>query len=464
MRRFTPSDRALIERLSVVAREGPLPVGRFLQCAHFSEAAGRALILQPHGRFGYLYLRPARLAEAGTAARERQQLMELWMLLAWLRQQGLLALAFDDGPPPDALCFVGECFGSVRLEKSRIVVNERGDYSDEPNRIVSPHGDPVYEGIRLEGDAFDMAWRQVRGTLLVSAAVDELLPRPEVAAPPPMAPPPPPPAAKPVARWPRRAAWAGSAASVLGGTAWWQWPDTPAAPPTPPAAVAAAPSASARSAPAATLTFSHGLDLSKWNGDWLEHLQGPLQGIAFVYARASDGLAHDPSFDAHWSALARLGLARGAYHFYRAGDDAQAQVQKFMQRLGPTGPRDLPPALDVEAESFAALPADVDRQAVVEALLGALALLERSTGRVPLVYTNIDVGNRWLADPRFARYPLWIADWSRRDAPRLPAAWRERGHLIWQRTDRYTLPAAGALSLDLDIYAGSAEQLLAAGR
>lgn len=470
MRRFTPSDRALLERLSVVAREGPLPMGRFLQTVHFSEAAGRALILQPHGRFGYLYVRPARLAEPGTAARERQQLMELWMLLAWLRQQGLLALTVDDGPVPDALSFVGESLDAVRLEKSRIVVNTRGDYSDEPNRIVSAHGDPVFEGIRLEGDAFDMAWRHTRGTLLVSAGIDDLLPRSEPAALPPSTPAVvQAPASLPRSRWTRRAAWAGTAASML-GSAWWGWSDpsvdapSDSTRPVASSATSAAASGAAAQARPVTLPPSHGIDLSKWNGDWLEHLQGPLLGIAFAYARASDGLTVDPSFAAHWKALAEKGLVRGAYHFYRADLDPKAQMHGFVQRVGPPGPKDLPVAVDLEAASFAAVPAHVDPRVVVEGLLDALAALERLGGRTPVVYTNLETGERWLTDARFSRYPLWIADWSSREAPRLPSAWRERGHLIWQRTDRYALPAAGGLALDLDIYPGSAEQLLATTR
>lgn len=459
MRSFSDAEQALLQRLAVVAREGPLPVERFLQCAHFSEAQGRALILQPQGRFGYLYLRAGRLAQPGTAARERLALVEVWQLLSWLRREGYASISGEEPSATEALCFVGERFGPVRLEKSRIVVNERGEYSDEPNRIVSPLGDPVYDGLRFDGDAFDLAWRHCRGTLVVSAAIEELLP---------VAPVPPPSSATPAMALPSLASrlrrwlgWrpAGAAAALLSAAgSWWAMSDpAPAADPAP----APAPGAQVSAVPAPT-GMTYGLDLSKWDGDWLEHLQGPLEGIGFVYARVSDGLGTDPRFAAHWAALGQRGIARGGYHFYRAGLDVSAQVHHFARLLGPIGEGDLPPAVDVEEASFDTQ--GVPQQAAAAELLAGLVLLEQLTGRTPMVYTNRDTADRWLRDERFARFPLWVADWSQRQAPRIPWAWRERGHRIWQRTDRYVLPAAGRLALDLDLYAGSVAQLLAEGR
>jgi hypothetical protein len=62
MRRFDPQEIAWLECLVLVARIGPISAPAFLARLHFSRAAGRALILQPRGHFGYCYVRPAHLA------------------------------------------------------------------------------------------------------------------------------------------------------------------------------------------------------------------------------------------------------------------------------------------------------------------------------------------------------------------------------------------------------------------
>lgn len=217
-------------------------------------------------------------------------------------------------------------------------------------------------------------------------------------------------------------------------------------------------SAPTASAPSPVLVH-HGVDISKWNGDWLEHLQGPLTDISFVLVRASDGLRPDTSFARHWAAASKVGLVRGSYHYYRVQVNPLAQVRLYLSVLGTLGAQDIAPVLDVEEQSFPASGTPASLAKVQTDLLTALEAIERQTGRTPMIYTNLTIGNRWLDDPRFSRFPLWIADWSHRDQPRLPTAWRERGHKFWQRTDRYALPAAGHVALDLDLFTGRREDM-----
>ena len=110
---------------------------------------------------------------------------------------------------------------------------------------------------------------------------------------------------------------------------------------------------------------------------------------------------------------------------------------------------------NLEALSFprdAAPPALADVQAN---LLAALERIETRTGRVPLLYTNVSVGNQYLDDPRFARFPLWIADWTGSPEPTLPRVWQDAGFRFWQRSSHYTLPAAGSEPLDFDLFRGA---------
>lgn len=506
MRRFDAQEIAWLERLVVVARMGPIPAAAFLGRLHFGRAAGRGLILQPRGHFGYCYVRPARLAVAGAAEEERRGLMGLLLLLAWLRREGYVAVEHDDGDAPPPLVVVGEAFDAVRAERSRVVLNAEGEYSSDPQQVLDAHGGVAYQGLRLEGDAFALAYEWARGTLHASLALEELLALAR----------PPAPAAVP-SREPRRwsvlgvlekakvvsedagslagaahvflhmhiGVWllglfsAGVAALHLGGVfapddhaspvghvlpravastdsvrrglAPVRLAPATATPPAPDTAVMAAP------APAQIL---YGLDVSKWNGNWVDHLKGPLSGISFVFVRASDGLSADPAFDQHWTAVRSNGLVRGSYHFYRADLDPDHQVQLYLRMLGGAAEQDdITPVLDFEAESLPSAGAP-PKEKVQADLLRALQALERHGGRVPMIYTNWDMGTKWLDDERFARYPLWIADWTQRQAPRLPATWAQQGFRFWQRTDTYQPPSASKLAMDLDWFIGRREDLV----
>ncbi|ANH67697.1 hypothetical protein ABE85_09175 [Mitsuaria sp. 7] len=135
-------------------------------------------------------------------------------------------------------------------------------------------------------------------------------------------------------------------------------------------------------------------------------------------------------------------------------------MQLYLHMLGGTADKsDIAPVLDFEADSFPVGDPPTKEQVQAE-LLRALQFLERNGGRIPLIYTNLDVGTRWLDDDRFARYPLWIADWSAQHKPRLPPTWARQGFRFWQRTDHYQLPEQGQLAMDLDWFIGAREDLL----
>ena len=503
MRRFDSQEIAWLECLVLVARIGPISAPAFLARLHFSRAAGRALILQPRGHFGYCYVRPAHLATADAAQDERRSLMALLLLLAWLRREGYLAVEHDEGDMAPPLLVVGEAFDAVRPERSRVVLNAQGDYSCEPHQVLSVRGEVAYEGLRLEGDAFTLAREWARGTLHASLALEELLalvrPAPQPA-----------PACVPVEAVHARAPGGGSrtiaavartmlrlnvvtwltllvCAAIAGiqlGGAVRPGERTAGPGPTPVAAVRTAPVSMqqdlpathasvasisaptpAVAAPTPTPTFTvtpastpagplYGLDVSKWNGNWVDQLKGSLAGISFVFVRASDGLTADPTFDRHWTAVRSNGLVRGSYHFYRVDIDADQQAQFYLRMLGGASEQgDIAPALDFEAESFPP-GAPPPKEKVQADLLRALQALERQGGRVPMIYTNWDMGTKWLDDERFARYPLWIADWSQRNAPRLPATWAQQGFRFWQRTDHYLPPNDNRLAMDLDWFIG----------
>lgn len=241
------------------------------------------------------------------------------------------------------------------------------------------------------------------------------------------------------------------AAFVVG---WWTGEHRRAGQLTPAAAQAAAPTAKA----APLRGRFHGLDVSRWNGDWLTHLRSPISSVTFVFVRASSGLSTDPLYQKNWEALKQLGMIRGTYHFFQFNQDPKAQAKHYAGVIGQHEPREIPPAVDFEELSLPA-GATPSVSAVQDRLLLMLRTLESATGRAPIIYADTSMAEKWLANPEFARYDLWLADWSASHTPRVPSVWKKKGFRFWQRASTYTIPEDGRSPLDLDLFDGSLEEI-----
>jgi lysozyme len=145
-------------------------------------------------------------------------------------------------------------------------------------------------------------------------------------------------------------------------------------------------------------------------GHDVSHWQPPGQGLAascrnaggrYVWLKSSQGQSQrDAAMDGHRSAFA--GVPRGAYHFL----DFSGATGEAANFLAATAGRawEMPHVLDAEQRN-----AGNPRQ-TADYLLRMLDIIERATGRTPMIYT----GPGWwqpsvTPDPRFARYPLWLA-------------------------------------------------------
>jgi GH25 family lysozyme M1 (1,4-beta-N-acetylmuramidase) len=202
----------------------------------------------------------------------------------------------------------------------------------------------------------------------------------------------------------------------------------------------------------------YGVDLSKWNASYLDAAIATEQ-VKFVILRATYGAREDSSFRAAWARLGGHAVARGAYHFYRADEHPIDQLSTFLSLYSPNESRAMPPVLDFEELSFDKSSAQQPLSHIQDDLLKALSHLEQTTGQTPVLYTNLVVGNRYLSDTRFARFPLWIADWTSVNEPKLPNAWKNVGYLFWQRSSSYTLVGETNAPVDMDVFRGDPSRL-----
>lgn len=192
-----------------------------------------------------------------------------------------------------------------------------------------------------------------------------------------------------------------------------------------------------------------GIDVSKWQGavDWP---RVKASGVVFAFARATYGAKEvDADFAANWRAMRDAGVVRGAYHFFVTHEDAAAQAELFVKTVGRPEAGDLPPVLDVEAESGAGAN-------LVEGVKTWLAAVEQGLGRKPIIYTAPSFWNENMTD-EFGAYPLWVAEYGVSE-PRPVKGWTT--WTFWQYSQGGSVAGVNG-TVDLDRFKGSAADLAA---
>jgi lysozyme len=192
-----------------------------------------------------------------------------------------------------------------------------------------------------------------------------------------------------------------------------------------------------------------GVDVSYYQGtiDW-NAVHGA--GNDFAITRVSDGTGFmDPKFDQNWAGIKAAGMVRGAYQFFRPAQDAGAQADLVVQKVGLLGPGDLPVTCDVEV-------ADGVSPATYEAHLQTwVDKVTAGTGKPPMIYTGKYFWNGNVQSSAQSNLPLWIAVWGA-TCPDLPTPWSNWA--FWQDADNGSVPGISG-AVDTDKFNGSLAQL-----
>jgi lysozyme len=200
--------------------------------------------------------------------------------------------------------------------------------------------------------------------------------------------------------------------------------------------------------------FVCGIDVSHFQGliDWRKAAE---LDVKFAFIKATDGIAGiDAMFDTNWLASKAAGVRRGAYHFFRAEQDAERQAQSFISKLNEDW-GELPGVLDFEVLGSAS--AD-------QALNGVMCwmeLVEAASGRMPLLYTGPSFWKTQVKDSNaFSTHALWIAHYTSALRPALPSAWKQ--WTFWQYSEQGNVPGIKG-PVDLDRFSGNVMELEALG-
>jgi lysozyme len=181
-----------------------------------------------------------------------------------------------------------------------------------------------------------------------------------------------------------------------------------------------------------------GVDVSAFQGsiDW-QRVHG--SGMSFAYLKATEGGDFvDHRFGVNWAETGRVGLPRGAYHFFTFCRDAREQAEHFLATV-PDDPWALAPAVDLELAGNCAARPDVE--VVREQLAVFLRAVEARSTAPTVLYVGRDFLDRYEAALPADR-PLWVRRLLLR--PSTP------GWDIWQASHRADVPGIEG-GVDLDV-------------
>lgn len=190
----------------------------------------------------------------------------------------------------------------------------------------------------------------------------------------------------------------------------------------------------------------HGIDVSHHQGvvNWDTVV---TQNIDFAFVKATEGEGfQDSCFLHNWTELKRVGIRRGAYHFFYPVLSVQEQVDNFIRTVELI-PGDLPPVVDFEVTNR------MVKREIIERLELWLVKIEGHYNIRPIIYTNQKLFNQYLSD-KFDDYPLWIARYN--TIPPLTVDRRE--WKFWQYGNRGRLKGVEGY-VDLNVFYGNLIEL-----
>ena len=231
-----------------------------------------------------------------------------------------------------------------------------------------------------------------------------------------------------------------------------------------------------------------GTDISRYQGN-VNFAKMYAAGARFVFFKSSDGgpnaHARAVAYADQWIPQAKAaGLLVGQYHFAQIPntDDmntvlaaANAQADLMIARWNAHGGYSqgtLPLVLDIEQAGVPRNVTDAEAVAFVKTWLEKVA---NATGKLPILYSNPTfLKNHLSGDPSLANYPLWAANYFDVSNPGvspkvgcLNTVWTGEGcnlrWTFWQYSQTGPGGTFGVSSrgIDLNVFAGSAEELLA---
>lgn len=187
-----------------------------------------------------------------------------------------------------------------------------------------------------------------------------------------------------------------------------------------------------------------GIDISVHQGaiDWQEVQKSNFQ---FVFIKATEGMDFkDTYFRENWVNAKKIGLVRGAYHFFTFRSAGSDQARNFTDSV----PREdgcLPPVIDIEfGGNSKVIP---DRAKFNRELQDFITIIEEHYRQKPIFYVTYEAYDKYITGD-YAEYKIWI-----RDILKYPRLKDKRDWVLWQYSSRGRVKGFSTL-IDLNVFKG----------
>ncbi len=191
----------------------------------------------------------------------------------------------------------------------------------------------------------------------------------------------------------------------------------------------------------------HGIDVSHHQ----KHIEwdsvAAQNNIQFAFVKATEGFTfQDSLFCYNWSQIEKVGLLRGAYHFYRPNMSPILQAINFTSLVN-LSVGDLPPVLDFEVVG------NQTHANLIRDLQTWLTIVEDYYDIRPIIYTNQKMYHKYIKG-HFDNYPLWIARYNTIE----PEMSFQQDWTFWQYGNRGRINGIQG-DVDFNVFQGNLEDL-----
>lgn len=195
-----------------------------------------------------------------------------------------------------------------------------------------------------------------------------------------------------------------------------------------------------------------GIDVSYWQGSSINWAQVRASGKRFAFLRLSYGAQAgvDSTFRRNWTETKANGILRGAYQYFLPAQDTTAQANLVVRELGVLGAGDLPAVIDVEQTPNGVTPA-----AYAQKVADWISIVERGTGKKPIIYSGKYFWNDNVQSSAFLDNPLWLPAYTT-GCPDTPRPWTK--WTFWQYSDSGSVSGIPG-NVDVNVFDGTYAQL-----
>ena len=173
------------------------------------------------------------------------------------------------------------------------------------------------------------------------------------------------------------------------------------------------------------------------------------ENIDFVFMKATEGHDYiDPNFEYNWEETDRLGIKRGAYHFFSMRSSGTDQGEKIIEVV-PYDENSMPPVIDIE------IPTTHTEGVVKKELSDLIAVLKDHYHKEPILYVTYYTYNAYInayIKDDFQNAPIWI-----RDILKPPLLYGGRNWTFWQFPDQGRINGING-DVDKNVYKSTQEQ------